>query len=33
MPLNCNAEITSELFLELNDKHIHGGKNGGITIC
>ena len=33
MPLNCNVEIASEFFLELNAKHIHGGKNEGITSC
>ena len=27
----CNVEITSEIFSELNDKHIHTYKNEGIT--
>ena len=33
MPLNCNIEITSVIFLELNAKHVHEGKNKGITNC
>ena len=26
-------EYKCDFFLELNAKHIHGGKNEGITIC
>ena len=33
MPLNCNVEITRDFFLELNAKHVHGGKNENITNC
>jgi hypothetical protein len=33
MSLNCNVEITRDFFLELNAKHVHGGKNKGIKDC